>query len=100
SSDRLLSLVESQLIIAKLETRHFEPVPEPIDLSSAMSGVVAVLNHRYAERTAAVEVHLPPTLPPAFCDPAPLGQLLPNLTAEAPRSDSPSLPGFAPSDRY
>ena len=25
SSDRLLSLVESQLIIAKLETRHFEP---------------------------------------------------------------------------
>jgi PAS domain S-box-containing protein len=35
SSDRLLSLVESQLIIAKLETRHFEPVPEPIDLASA-----------------------------------------------------------------
>src|SRR2546430_15743442 len=50
SSDRLLSLVESQLIIAKLETRHFEPTPEPVDLTSALSGVIAVLNHRYAER--------------------------------------------------
>ena len=83
SSDRLLSLVESQLIIAKLETRHFEPVPEPIDLSSAMSGVVAVLNHRYAERTSAVEVNLPPALPPAFCEPAHLGQVLTNLIGNA-----------------
>src|SRR5437879_974183 len=83
SSDRLLSLVESQLIIAKLETRHFEPVPEPIDLASAMTGVVAVLNHRYAERTSAVEVNLPPALPPAFCEPAHLGQVLTNLIGNA-----------------
>src|SRR5467141_4030138 len=83
SSDCLLSLVESQLIIAKLETRHFEPVPEPIDLASAMTGVVAVLNHRYAERTSAVEVNLPPALPPAFCEPAHLGQVLTNLIGNA-----------------
>src|SRR3989454_2865686 len=83
SSDRLLSRVESQLIIAKLETRHFEPVPEPIDLASAMTGVVAVLNHRYAERTSAVEVNLPPALPPAFCEPAHLGQVLTNLIGNA-----------------
>src|SRR5207249_8441174 len=63
SSDRLLSLVESQLIIAKLETRHFEPAPEPVDLASAMGGVLAVLNHRYAERTAAVRANLPEALP-------------------------------------
>src|SRR3989454_4575078 len=83
SSDRLLSLVESQLIIAKLETRHFEPAPEPIALASAMRGVVAVLNHRYAERTSAVEVNLPPALPPAFCEPAHLGQVLTNLIGNA-----------------
>src|SRR5207247_10817308 len=51
SSDRLLSLVESQLIIAKLETRHFEPHQGTVGLWYAMPGVIAVLNHRYAERT-------------------------------------------------
>ena len=83
SSDRLLSLVESQLIIAKLETRHFEPVPEPVDLASAVTGVIAVLTHRYAERTEAVNVHIPDNLPPAFCEPAHLGQVLSNLIGNA-----------------
>jgi PAS domain S-box-containing protein len=83
SSDRLLSLVESQLIIAKLETRHFEPTPEPVDLASAMTGVISVLQHRYAERTEAVKVNLPDILPPAFCEPAHLSQVLTNLIGNA-----------------
>jgi PAS domain S-box-containing protein len=83
SSDRLLSLVESQLIIAKLETRHFEPNPEPVDLGSALTGVLAVLNHRYAERTSAVQINLPPGLAQAFCEPAHLGQVLTNLIGNA-----------------
>src|ERR1700737_119314 len=36
SSDRLLSLVESQLIIAKLETRQFEPGAEPVPMGPAV----------------------------------------------------------------
>ena len=83
SSDRLLSLVESQLIIAKLETKHFEARPEPVDVDSTLSGVIAVLQHRYAERTAAVEVNLPEDLPPAFCEPAHLSQVLTNLVGNA-----------------
>jgi two-component system, OmpR family, phosphate regulon sensor histidine kinase PhoR len=83
SSDRLLSLVESQLIIAKLETRHFEPSPEPIDLRSALDGVMAVLHHRYAERSAAVEVSLPEGLPAAACEPTHLAQVLTNLIGNA-----------------
>jgi len=83
SSDRLLSLVESQLIIAKLETKHFEPTPEPVDLASALAGVVAVLAHRYAERTSAVEINLPEDLPQAFCEPAHLAQVLTNLIGNA-----------------
>jgi two-component system, OmpR family, phosphate regulon sensor histidine kinase PhoR len=83
SSDRLLSLVESQLIIAKLETRHFEPNPEPVDLSSAMDGVMAVLSHRYAERVSAVEVSLPQGLPLAACEPTHLAQVLTNLIGNA-----------------
>jgi two-component system phosphate regulon sensor histidine kinase PhoR len=83
SSDRLLSLVESQLIIAKLETKHFEPRPEPVDLESALTGVIAVLQHRYAERTAAVQVNLPEGPPQAFCEPAHLSQVLTNLIGNA-----------------
>jgi two-component system phosphate regulon sensor histidine kinase PhoR len=83
SSDRLLSLVESQLIIAKLETKHFEPRPEPVDLESTLTGVIAVLQHRYAERTAAIQVNLPEGLPQAFCEPAHLSQVLTNLIGNA-----------------
>jgi PAS domain S-box-containing protein len=83
SSDRLLSLVESQLIIAKLETRHFEPNPESIDLGAALDGVMGVLLHRYQERSAAVRVTLPVALPPAFCEPTHLGQVLTNLIGNA-----------------
>ena len=83
SSDRLLSLVESQLIIAKLETRHFEPSPERVDLGSALDGVMAVLHHRYAERASAVEVRLPEGLPPAACEPTHLAQVLTNLVGNA-----------------
>ena len=83
SSDRLLSLVESQLIIAKLETRHFEAVPERVDLGPAIDGVMAVLHHRYAERALAVEVNLPEALPPAACEPTHLAQVLTNLIGNA-----------------
>src|SRR5579864_7885820 len=83
SSDRLLSLVESQLIIAKLETRHFEPNPEPVDLRPAIDGVAAVLSHRYPDRVQAVMVSLPDGLPQAFCEPAHLGQVLTNLIGNA-----------------
>jgi PAS domain S-box-containing protein len=83
SSDRLLSLVESQLIIAKLETRHFEPNPERVDLGPALEGVMGVLHHRYAERASAVEVSLPEGLPPADCEPTHLAQVLTNLIGNA-----------------
>ncbi|HYR49805.1 MAG TPA: ATP-binding protein [Candidatus Eisenbacteria bacterium] len=83
SSDRLLSLVESQLIIAKLETRHFEPSPETVDLGPALDGVMGVLLHKYPERSAAVQVALPSGLPPAFCEPTHVGQVLTNLIGNA-----------------
>jgi two-component system phosphate regulon sensor histidine kinase PhoR len=83
SSDRLLSLVESQLIIAKLETRHFEASPERVDLGSALEGVMAVLHHRYAERASAVQVSLPDGLPQAACEPTHLAQVLTNLIGNA-----------------
>jgi PAS domain S-box-containing protein len=82
-SDRLLSLVEGQLIIAKLETRRFEPNPARVALTQAVEHVMAVLRHRYGERTARVDVHLPRTLPDAFCEPTHLEQVLTNLIGNA-----------------
>ncbi|HXA98220.1 MAG TPA: ATP-binding protein [Candidatus Dormibacteraeota bacterium] len=83
SSDRLLSLVESQLIIAKLETRHFEPSPEPVQVGPALDGVMGVLMHRYQERSVAVKVSLPAGLAAAYCEPTHLGQVLTNLIGNA-----------------
>ena len=83
SSDRLLSLVESQLIIAKLETKHFEPSPEAIELRPALDSVVNVLAHRYTDRMSAVEVKLHDALPNAFCEPTHMAQVLTNLIGNA-----------------
>jgi two-component system OmpR family sensor kinase len=78
-SDRLLRLVESQLIIAKLETSHFEPSPVPVSLVGALDQVLRVLHNRYGERIRVVRCSLPADLPPAFCEPAHLDQVLANL---------------------
>ena len=83
SSDRLLSLVESQLIIAKLETKHFEPNPEAIELRPALEGVLNVLAHRYTDRVGAVEIKLHDGLPNAYCEPTHLAQVLTNLIGNA-----------------
>ena len=83
SSDRLLSLVESQLIIAKLETRHFEPHPESVEVKGTLDGVMNVLTHRYTDRVAAVEVSLPPFIPNAYCEPTHLSMVLTNLIGNA-----------------
>src|SRR6266852_2309009 len=83
SSDRLLSLVESQLIIPKLETKHFEPTPEAIELRPALDSVISVLAHCYADRIDAVDVKLHEGLPRAYCEPTHLQQVLTNLIGNA-----------------
>src|SRR5258706_13790043 len=83
SRGRRLSLVESQLINARLETRHFEPTPEPVGLPSVLEGVLGVIRHRYAERALAVEIDLRDGLPHAYCEPAHVAQVLTNLISNA-----------------
>ncbi len=82
-SDRLLSLVEGQLIIAKLETRRFEPNPASIHLLASIDHVMAVLTHRYGDRTGRVDVAIAADLPPAYCEPTHLDQVLTNLIGNA-----------------
>jgi len=82
-SGRLLSLVENQLIIAKLETRHFEPNPVAVDVGSAIDIVLGVLRSRYGPRVSSIRLDLDPNLPDAFCEPTHLDQVLSNLVGNA-----------------
>jgi signal transduction histidine kinase len=82
-SERLLNLVESQLVIAKLETRRFDPNPSSVVLSAALAEVLAVLHHRYGSRIAQVEVKLPERSPVALCEATHLEQVLTNLIGNA-----------------
>jgi signal transduction histidine kinase len=82
-SDRLLNLVENQLIIAKLETRHFEPNPTVVRLDGALQQVLGVLRHRYGPRVSSMRIDIDRDLPDAFCESTHLDQVLSNLIGNA-----------------
>jgi signal transduction histidine kinase/GAF domain-containing protein len=82
-SERLLSLVENQLIIARLEDHRFEPNRAPTALARAMEQVLTVLRSRYGQRVDVVDVRLSPDLPDADCEPTHLDQVLSNLIGNA-----------------
>jgi PAS domain S-box-containing protein len=82
-SDRLLRLVESQLIIAKLETPGFEIQPVAVALGGALDQVLRILHNRYGGRAGVVRCSLAADLPPAHCEPAHLHQVLANLLGNA-----------------
>jgi len=82
-SERLLSLVENQLIIARLEGHRFEPNRAPTALTRSMEQVLTVLRSRYGSRVDVVDVRLSPDLPDAHCEPTHLDQVLSNLISNA-----------------
>jgi signal transduction histidine kinase len=82
-SERLLSLVENQLLIARLETRRFEPNRAATALGRAVEQVLSVLRNRYGDRVDVVEVRLGHDLPTAYCEPTHLDQVLTNLLGNA-----------------
>ncbi len=81
-SERLLALVEAQLLLAKLELGGFEPQPQDVDVAGIAANVVALLAHRY-EGAADVEVDAPDALPRAHCEAVHLQQVLTNLVGNA-----------------
>ncbi|MDQ6772080.1 MAG: ATP-binding protein [Candidatus Dormibacteraeota bacterium] len=82
-SERLLSLAENQLLIAKLETSDFLPSPAPVSVSRTMEQVMTVLRSRYGERVDIIAAHVRGRLPEAFCEPTHLDQVLTNLIGNA-----------------
>ena len=82
-SERLLNLVEAQLIIAKLEAGGFQPTPTPVSLKETASQVQRVLSNRYGERVNAVKFQFPDGVSDAHCEPTHLEQALTNLIGNA-----------------
>jgi signal transduction histidine kinase len=81
-SERLLALVEAQLLIAKLELGGFEPQPREVDVVATTRDVITLLSHRY-DGAADVEVDAPAAPPKALCEPVHLQQVLTNLVGNA-----------------
>jgi signal transduction histidine kinase len=82
-SQRLLALVEGQLIISQLETGRFTPNPDVVPLRRSIEETGGLLRFRYGNRVEAIEVDAPPGLPAARCEPTHLGQVLVNLLGNA-----------------
>lgn len=82
-SERLLGLVEAQLLVAQLEVGSFRPAPAAVDLGTSVQQVLAILRHRYDHRVTEVQVRVPASLPAAYCEPAHLIQVLANLLGNA-----------------
>jgi PAS domain S-box-containing protein len=82
-SERLLNLVEAQLIIAKLEAGGFQPNRLPVSLRDTAAQVERVLRNRYGDRVEAVEFNLPAGVPEVCCEPTHLEQALTNLIGNA-----------------
>ncbi|MDQ6898132.1 MAG: GAF domain-containing protein [Candidatus Dormibacteraeota bacterium] len=82
-SERLLNLVEAQLIIAKLEAGGFQPTALPVSLKETAMQVERVLSNRYGERVNAVKFQFPAKVAEACCEPVHLEQALTNLIGNA-----------------
>jgi len=82
-SERLLNLVEAQLIISKLEAGGFQAHPVTVSLGDVADQVRKVLSNRYGGRVEAVDFQFPSRLPQAWCDSTHLEQALTNLIGNA-----------------
>jgi len=82
-SERLLNLVEAQLIIAKLEAGGFQPTLLPVSLKETARQVERVLSNRYGERVNAVKFQFHAGVIDAYCEPVHLEQALTNLIGNA-----------------
>jgi PAS domain S-box-containing protein len=78
-SERLLNLVEAQLVIAKLEAGAFHPRPASVSLKETAVQVLRVLSSRYGDRVDALRFQFSAGIPDANCEPTHLEQALTNL---------------------
>ena len=82
-TERLTRLVNEVLDMAKLESGHAEWRAAEVDLRALVQQAVRTTHELFRERGAAVDMHLPDTVPPLQADPDRLMQVLVNLLSNA-----------------
>lgn len=89
---RLEELVDNLLSSASIQAGQFEMRPRPIDLGSIVEDVLLTTRPLLALRGQALELDIPPDLPPVQADPRRLTQVLVNLISNASKYGPPRRP--------
>ncbi|HMK92622.1 MAG TPA: ATP-binding protein [Thermoleophilia bacterium] len=83
NGEALLNLINDVLDLTKIEAGRLELNLEPVDLRSALLGVLPVVKPRAADKRIKISTYLPTDVPPIHADPAKLNQVLLNLLTNA-----------------
>jgi signal transduction histidine kinase/ligand-binding sensor domain-containing protein/CheY-like chemotaxis protein len=83
SGQHLLSIVNDILDLSKIEAGKMDIYPEVFDVASAIEGVALVMKGIASKRGVAVQIEVPPDLPPLEADSAKFKQILYNLMSNA-----------------
>lgn len=82
-TDRLITLMEDLLDIARLETGETRLHPEPVSLAEVVAQLASSLEQRLLDKNLRLAVKVPPRLPPVYADPQRIGQVLNSLLMNA-----------------
>jgi signal transduction histidine kinase len=83
NGEHLLNLINDVLDLTKIEAGRLELNHEPVDLRSALLGVLPIVKPRAADKRIKISTFLPTDVPPIDADPAKLNQILLNLLTNA-----------------
>ncbi|HXJ01854.1 MAG TPA: HAMP domain-containing sensor histidine kinase [Micropepsaceae bacterium] len=90
SGQHLLRMIGDILELAKIDAGRKKLQPEPIDLMSLVRDEVYLAGEKAAEKTIAVDAHLPPSLPLLHADLHAVRQILANLLSNAVKFTPPN----------
>ncbi|MGZ4199104.1 MAG: ATP-binding protein [Thermoleophilia bacterium] len=83
NGEHLLNLINDVLDLTKIEAGRLELNREPVDLRSALLGVLPIVKPRAADKRIKISSFLPTDVPPVMADAAKLNQILLNLLTNA-----------------
>ncbi|HSJ57576.1 MAG TPA: GAF domain-containing sensor histidine kinase, partial [Anaerolineae bacterium] len=83
NADRLITLMEDLLDIARLETGEANLRLEPVAIKEVIAQITSAFEQRLKEKSLRLSVKVPPRLPPAYIDRERVGQVLGSLLTNA-----------------
>jgi len=83
SSERLVTLVDDMLDVARLEADHVEIKIEVVDVGAIVTELIELMGPRIADKRQSLTLELDPVVQPALADPQRLRQIIANLVTNA-----------------